>query len=290
MGAVDTTYTFTATDTITSTKMNNIIDQTTITSDAIFGTTLEVASGKLKVRSQGITSNELSTDAVTSTKIAAGAVASGKLSTGGPTWGLAYTDTGFGVSGAYSVSLTPSRAGDGATGLYFGTQTGNNFNASIVRYGGANATFDFIQTGTAAIVFRSPSSAVAFEGPNGITLTNGGSSNANFPVPAGTAPIYGARAWVSFNGTGAIGANMAIRGSGNVSTVNKTSSGAYRVTFSTAMPDANYSAIVGDDANAQHKMGGVINQTATYVDIAYSQINTSTSRLDPTWGQVTIFR
>jgi hypothetical protein len=29
MGAVDTTYTFTATDTITSAKMNNIIDQTT---------------------------------------------------------------------------------------------------------------------------------------------------------------------------------------------------------------------------------------------------------------------
>jgi hypothetical protein len=48
MGAVNTTYTFTATDTITSTKMNNIIDQTTITTDAIIGTTLDVASGKLK--------------------------------------------------------------------------------------------------------------------------------------------------------------------------------------------------------------------------------------------------
>ena len=69
MGAVDTTYTFTATDTITSSKMNNIIDQTTITGDAIFGTTLEVASGKLKIRSQGITSNELAANAVTSTQI-----------------------------------------------------------------------------------------------------------------------------------------------------------------------------------------------------------------------------
>jgi len=69
MGAVDTTYTFTATDTITSTKMNNIIDQTTITGDAIFGTTLEVSSGKLKVRSQGITSNELATNSVTTDKI-----------------------------------------------------------------------------------------------------------------------------------------------------------------------------------------------------------------------------
>ena len=65
MGAVDTTYTFTATDTITSTKMNNIIDQTIMHSDAIIGTTLEVTTGKLKVRSQGITSNELAAGAVT---------------------------------------------------------------------------------------------------------------------------------------------------------------------------------------------------------------------------------
>ena len=62
MGAVNTTYTFTPTDVITSSKMNDIIDQTTITTDAIIGTTLDVASGKLKIRSQGITSNELSSD------------------------------------------------------------------------------------------------------------------------------------------------------------------------------------------------------------------------------------
>lgn len=74
MGAVDTTYTFTATDTITSTKMNNIIDQTTMTSDAIIGTTLDVASGKLKVRSSGITSNELASGSVTSTAIADGTI------------------------------------------------------------------------------------------------------------------------------------------------------------------------------------------------------------------------
>ena len=80
MGAVDTTYTFTATDTITSAKMNNIIDQTTITTDAIIGTTLDVASGKLKIRSSGITSNELGTDSVTSNAILAGAVTQAKAS------------------------------------------------------------------------------------------------------------------------------------------------------------------------------------------------------------------
>jgi hypothetical protein len=79
MGAVDTTYTFTATDTITSTKMNNIIDQTVMASDAIIGTTLEVASGKLKIRSAGITSNELSTNAITTTAITDLNVTTGKI-------------------------------------------------------------------------------------------------------------------------------------------------------------------------------------------------------------------
>ena len=80
MGAVDTTYTFTATDTITSAKMNNIIDQTTITTDAIIGTTLDVASGKLKIRSQGITSNEMGTNSVTTNSITDLNVTTGKLS------------------------------------------------------------------------------------------------------------------------------------------------------------------------------------------------------------------
>lgn len=79
MGAVDTTYTFTATDTITSTKMNNIIDQTTMTGDAIIGNTLEVASGKLKVRSLGITSNEIADSNVITVKIADANVTQAKL-------------------------------------------------------------------------------------------------------------------------------------------------------------------------------------------------------------------
>jgi hypothetical protein len=79
MGAVNTTYTFTATDTITSSKMNNIIDQTTMTGDAIFGTTLEVADGKLKIRSQGITSNELAENSVKTIAIEDANITTAKL-------------------------------------------------------------------------------------------------------------------------------------------------------------------------------------------------------------------
>ena len=87
MGAVNTAYTFTTTDVITSTKMNNIIDQTVVTSDAIFGNTLEVVSGKLKIRSQGVTSTELAsgsviTDSIRDLNVTTGKIADANVTTG----------------------------------------------------------------------------------------------------------------------------------------------------------------------------------------------------------------
>jgi hypothetical protein len=290
MGAVATTYTFQANDTITSTKMNDIIGGTTMTSSAIFDGTLAIASGKLKVNSQGITSNELAANAVSSIKIAAGAVTPDKLSTGGPQWGGDATNLGLGVSGTYYFQLSPTRGGDGSVVINLGAAVGNNSNASILRLGGTNGDFYISQTGSGTMIFSNPNGTPFFQGPNGFSFYKDGSNTSNFPVPAGTAPIYGARAWVNFYGIGTVGANMTVRASSNVSSVNKTATGVYRVTFTTAMPDANYAAIVGSDANAAHKIGGVITQTSGYVDIAYSQINTSSARENPDWGQVTIFR
>lgn len=57
---------------------------------------------------------------------------------------------------------------------------------------------------------------------------------------AGSAPSYAARAWVNFNGTGTV----AIRASGNVSTITDNGAGDYTVNFTTAMPDENYSAVI----------------------------------------------
>jgi hypothetical protein len=80
MGVVNTTYTFTSTDTITSAKMNNIIDETTFTGDAIQGTTLQVVSpGKLAVNAGGVTSNELASGAVTQAKLGTNVVGNGPL-------------------------------------------------------------------------------------------------------------------------------------------------------------------------------------------------------------------
>ena len=61
---------------------------------------------------------------------------------------------------------------------------------------------------------------------------------------SGGAPIFACRAWVNFNGTGTV----AIRSSGNVSSITDNGTGNYTINFTTAMPDANYA--VAASANA----------------------------------------
>lgn len=242
MGAVQTTYTFTATDTITSAKMNNIIDQTTITTDAIIGSTLDVASGRLKVRALGITSNEIADGQVTSDKILNGTIVNADINA--------------------SAAIELSKLATGALPTAITIASANIVNGTIVADDIENAT---------------------------ITAPKlNGAQN-------GSAPIYGVRAWVSFDAerdaSGAVNSsntNRFIRGSGNVASVLKTGTGRYTVTFTTAMPNANYATIVGSDANPNHKIAGVINPNASFVNIAYSQINTSSARIDPEWGQVII--
>jgi trimeric autotransporter adhesin len=66
------------------------------------------------------------------------------------------------------------------------------------------------------------------------------------PIDGG-ATLYNAytcRAWVSFNGTGTV----AIRGSGNVSSITDLNTGSYRVNFITSMPNANYAVALASEA------------------------------------------
>ena len=67
------------------------------------------------------------------------------------------------------------------------------------------------------------------------TFTTPNINSAQFATVTGTAPIYPCRAWVNFNGTGTV----AIRASGNVSSITDNGVGDYTVNFTTALPDAN---------------------------------------------------
>lgn len=51
--------------------------------------------------------------------------------------------------------------------------------------------------------------------------------------------VYTAKAWVNFNGTGTV----AIRASGNVSSITDVGTGQYTVNFANALSTANYSAV-----------------------------------------------
>lgn len=71
---------------------------------------------------------------------------------------------------------------------------------------------------------------------------------------SGSAPVYAARAWVNFKGTGTV----AIRASGNVSSITDNNTGDYTVNFTTAMPDANYSAVAMCGSNSAGNGFGVV--------------------------------
>jgi uncharacterized protein (AIM24 family) len=82
----------------------------------------------------------------------------------------------------------------------------------------------------------------------------------------GSAPIYGARAWVNFNGTGTV----AIRASGNVSSITDNGAGDYTVNFTTAMADANYSgSLTTGDASGTSLIASTYNFVAAPTSSAW---------------------
>jgi hypothetical protein len=106
-------------------------------------------------------------------------------------------------------------------------------------------------------------------------------SSANFKFNSGYGSVetaYGCRAWVNFNGSGTV----AIRASGNVTSITDNGNGDYTINFTTAMPDVNYSAVgsagnTGTSADAQfwvwQKDTG--NRTTTAVRLVSTQHGTA---------------
>jgi hypothetical protein len=129
-----------------------------------------------------------------------------------------------------------------------------------------------------------------------------GTNNTNFITPlrmregfnaSGSAPVYACRAWVNFNGTTSPGT---IRASGNVSSVTKTSTGRYVLNFSTAMPDANYAAIITADmdagTSATASFGVTESGTGGYTttSVRVKTVNSSAGFIDGSFINVSVFR
>lgn len=74
-------------------------------------------------------------------------------------------------------------------------------------------------------------------------------SASKLSTASGSAPSYSARAWVNFDGTGTV----AIRASGNVTSITDNGVGDYTVNFTTALVDANY-IVAGTGSGATTNM------------------------------------
>jgi hypothetical protein len=85
---------------------------------------------------------------------------------------------------------------------------------------------------------------------------------------SGSAPVYACRAWVNLNGIGTV----AIRASGNVSSITDIITGEYQINFATAMPDANFSTVATVKAQDNSTIGSGANTT-----IAGAAVRTTSS-------------
>jgi len=154
------------------------------------------------------------------------------------------------ASGNLGLGCTPSpvtlgkviEVGSTANGLWNAStadtrlMTNVYYDSGTLRYGSTNVA-SMMETGSGFVWRIAPSGTAG----NPITFTEAmsvdTSSNLKFNSGYGSAATaYGCRAWVNFNGTGTV----AIRASGNVSSITDLGVGSYTVNFTNAMPDVNY--------------------------------------------------
>jgi len=165
-----------------------------------------------------------------------------------------------------------------------------------------------VQAGTAALpaitTTGDTNTGIFFSAADTIDFTEGGTavgqfdSSGNFKFNSGygsVATAYGCRAWVNFNGTGTV----AIRASGNVSSITDNGTGNYTANFTIAMPDANFCAQVtsGDSTTgAGGQTSSVYSESYTTGTIQVrtfgvaSGSSTSLSAADFNFVNISIFR
>jgi len=274
-GVVDTTKTFATNEVITSTLMNNIIDETLFTSDAIVAsnTTLALVSGKMKVGT--ITSNEMGVVSVTSNAIASDSVTTAKVLDANITPSkLSNSDFGdftvaSGVATLDSNVVTTAKIADAnitapklngaqtGTAPVYGIRAWANFNSTSNT---ANVTGNYSRTGSTVTITVT-----------GHGLIVGNLVYIDYTAATGTAPFDGlyevsgvtentftVTSSASTSSSGSVTLlRKTIRASGNISCISAAMSspvtpptgndsaqdGYYVANFLIAMPSANYSIL-----------------------------------------------
>jgi hypothetical protein len=174
------------------------------------------------------------------------------------TWGINVTGTAGSISGFNNPTTSASgntivyRDGNGdingryLNSSYFNQGSANNENPAISQVFVQNSADNYLRKASISHLTSAVQSNAG--GTWGINVSG---TAAALSTASGSAPSYAARAWVNFNGTGTV----AIRASGNVSSITDNGVGKFRVNMTNAMPDVNYVAV-----------GSVLNSTTPAVN------------------------
>jgi hypothetical protein len=189
--------------------------------------------------------------------------------------------TGLGVStGDAHIELGGARTGNGNSYIDFHSAASTDFEARLIRGSGTNGQFDIINAGTGAFTLSQNTTERLRLDNSGNLLFNSGYGS--------VATAYGCRAWVNFNGTGTV----AIRGSGNVSSITDNGTGDYSINFATAMPDANYaySHAYSNEVNVEHTVGFLSSISAAAIRVQHYNPENSGNTADKSFVLIGVFR
>lgn len=252
--------------------MNNIIDESFFTTDALANSTLSLTAGKIKVATSGITSNEIAVNAVTTNAILDGSITNAKINAtaaislsklasealpAGITVATAnLVDANVTTAKIADANVTAAKLSGAQTGTapVYGIRAWANFDATT----NADVAGTFSRTGTTVTVTVTGHGLIVgnlifidFTAGTGTVAPDGLYVVATVP-DANTFTVTSA---ASATGTGtATLKRKLIRASGNISCISHASenptippsssdtpnSGFFVANFATSMPDSNY--------------------------------------------------
>jgi hypothetical protein len=164
---------------------------------------------------------------------------------------------------------------------------------SIVLVGSTSGSITLQEpaiAGTTTLNLPATSGTLAvLDGSNNLSVAGNLSFNSGY---GSSAVAYGCRAWVNFNGTGTV----AIRASGNVSSITDNGTGDYTVNFATALSDANYSMVSSSYWSGSQVLipslfeTGLTTRTASLIRVRTTYTFSGNTAYDGEYNNVAIFR
>ena len=190
------------------------------------------------------------------------------------------------ASGTTLSRTTIISSSNGGSAVNFSAGTKNVFvtyPASRAVFANAASDVVLISSSTTKIATGTPSSSTDL-----VSIASNGQQSSVVPGGSTLYPEYKCRAWVNFDGTGTV----AIRSSGNVTSITDNGTGDYTINFTTAMPDVNYAVSISAGAVATgFGVFAVISMTTSAVRFGQNRIDTSpTVRGDGALEFVSVFR